>query len=312
VSFVASAPGKVMLTGEYAVLDGGEAVVIAIDRRARAVLGAPTVPSEFLAAAAAVLLRESGPAAAAAIGALHVDTAALRHDGVKLGLGSSAAATVAAVAAALHSIDAFEPARVETIARIAHAEAQARRGAAGSGADIAASARGGAIGFARHRTRALTLPIELELRFAWTRAAADTATLVAAVTDARHATGVRAALAAIAYASAALAAATTAIEAVEAFARAAAATTALAAATGVALVPAAIVALQASLADLGAIAKTTGAGGGDIVVVASAGDVDPAAIDRRLVRAGLVPLTLAVDATGVDIVSDAAKGARSP
>ena len=94
MTWAASAPGKVMLTGEYAVLDGGEAVVIAVDRRAWATLGGPGAPSEFLAAAAAVLAREVGADAAAALGRVTVDTEALRQDGVKLGLGSSAAARV--------------------------------------------------------------------------------------------------------------------------------------------------------------------------------------------------------------------------
>ena len=300
-SWCATAPGKVMLTGEYAVLDGGEAVVIAVDRRARAVIGKATVPSEFLAAAAAVLAREVGAEAAAAIATVRVDTEALRQDGVKLGLGSSAAATVAAIAAALHAVGAFDRTRVATLAALAHAEAQARRGAAGSGADVAASSRGGAIGFTRSHTRALALPRRLQLRFAWTRAAADTATLVAAVTAARDAPGVATAKAAIIAASAAFADATHATDAVDALANAALATAALAAFTGVPLVPPAVAALQRSLVALGAVAKTTGAGGGDIVVIASDAGCDADAIDRAVLDAGLAPLILALDPTGVDI-----------
>ena len=100
---------------------------------------------------------------------------------------------------------------------------------------------------------------------------------------------------------AALAAATSAPDALAAFAAAAAATARLASATAVALVPDAVRALQARLAPLGAVAKTTGAGGGDLVVIAR-----PAALDRNLataalVEAGLCPLSLALDPTGVDI-----------
>lgn len=301
--WVATAPGKVMLTGEYAVLDGGEAVVVAIDRRARARLGEPTAPSEFLAAAAAVLAREVGAEAAAAIGRIHVDTGALRTGAVKLGLGSSAAATVAAVGAALHAAGAFDRARVERIARTAHAEAQARKGAAGSGADVAASARGGAIGFTRERTRALALPPDLRLDFAWTGAAADTATLVAAVTAARANPGVTAALDAIARASAAFAEASTADDALHALTQAGLATAALAAFTAVPLVPPAVAALQRAAAGLGAAVKTTGAGGGDIVVIGSRADADPALVAAAVAAAGLHPLALAVDPAGVDIAA---------
>jgi phosphomevalonate kinase len=35
----ASAPGKLLLAGEYSVLEGGVAVVMAVDRRARARIG---------------------------------------------------------------------------------------------------------------------------------------------------------------------------------------------------------------------------------------------------------------------------------
>ncbi|MBK9032447.1 MAG: hypothetical protein IPL61_14250 [Myxococcales bacterium] len=303
----ATAPGKVMLAGEYAVLDGGVAIMVAVDRRAHAALGAaPAPPSEFLAAAAEVLAAEVGADAAAALARVTVDTEALRQDGVKLGLGSSAAATVAAIGAALHAVARFDRAEVGRLAAAAHARAQGRRGAPGSGADVATSTHGGALAFTRGAVTPLALPADLALDFAWTGAAADTATLVAAVTATRGRPAVEDALAAIARAAADLAAATTAAAALTGFAAAAAATAALAAATDVALVPPAVTALQARLAPLGAVAKTTGAGGGDVVAI-----VRPAALDRNqvtaaIVEAGLWPLALTVDPTGVDITRTAA------
>jgi len=226
---VATAPGKVMLAGEYAVLDGGTAIMIAIDRRAIATVGARRRPgSEFLDAAGEVLASEVGADAADALAHTTVDTDALRQDRVKLGLGSSAAATVAAIGAALGAVDRFDRAHVAALAATAHARAQGKRGAAGSGADIAVSSHGGALAFTRGQVAPLTLPETIALDFAWTGAAADTATLVAAITAARTRTGVDAALIAIAAAAAAIATATDADAALAGFAAAAAATTRLA------------------------------------------------------------------------------------
>jgi phosphomevalonate kinase len=250
-----------------------------------------------------VLGREVGPDAAAAIARIRVDTGALQQGGVKLGLGSSAAATVAAIGAALHVTGGFDPARVAALAAMAHAEAQARRGAAGSGADVAACARGGAIAFTQRMVRALPVPAGLQLDFAWTHSAADTAALVAAVTAVQDQPACAAAFTAIAAAAAVLTgalAADDARNAVRAIAAAATAVQTLADATGVALVPPVVAALQARL-PAGAIAKTTGAGGGDIVVVASTAAVDRKLVAAAIVEAGLSPLALALDPTGVDI-----------
>ena len=54
---------------------------------------------------------------------------------------------------------------------------------------------------------------------------------------------------------------------------------------------------------LGAVAKTTGAGGGDIVLVAAPATIDRATIDAAIRAVGLQPLDLAIDPLGVDIRS---------
>ena len=91
----ASAPGKIMLGGEYAVIDGAEAVLMAVDRRAVAHLeNEPCRLSPFLEAAADAIAREVGGAAAERARRVVVDSEPLRAGDVKLGLGSSAAATV--------------------------------------------------------------------------------------------------------------------------------------------------------------------------------------------------------------------------
>src|SRR5262249_55901793 len=105
----ATAPGKLLLAGEYAVLDGADAVVAAVDRRAVAgLVTAPPPATDLLRAVQHVLAASAGADGAAARAALQVavDSSALAGPtGIKLGLGSSAAACVAAVACALGAAD---------------------------------------------------------------------------------------------------------------------------------------------------------------------------------------------------------------
>lgn len=133
------APGKVLLTGAYAVLDGAPAIVAAVDCYAIA------DGSRIATAPSPEVLALSGDEPAP-----EVDVSAL-HDagGRKLGLGSSAAALVAslgvrALARGEDPCAAAVRARIFGMARDAHARAQ--RG--GSGADIAASVYGGVIEYA--------------------------------------------------------------------------------------------------------------------------------------------------------------------
>jgi phosphomevalonate kinase len=130
---IASAPGKLILTGEYAVLDGAPALVAAIDRRvlARRHTG-PLGSSPFLVAVADAIARRRGaddPAAKAAM-EIVVDSSALYDDATKLGLGSSAAVTVAATALALaagHEPPVIDREEVLAIALAAHGAAQVSR-----------------------------------------------------------------------------------------------------------------------------------------------------------------------------------------
>lgn len=137
-----SAPGKILIAGEYAVLDGGEAVVMAVNRRARAHLGdQPQELSPFLAAAARVVADELGADRADILARVVVDSGELRDDsGAKLGLGSSAAATTAAIALAMPP-----PGDRKLLHRVAHRAHAAAQGGTGSGADVAASVWGGVL-----------------------------------------------------------------------------------------------------------------------------------------------------------------------
>ncbi|HLU65324.1 MAG TPA: hypothetical protein VKZ63_03585 [Kofleriaceae bacterium] len=321
----ASAPGKVMLAGEYAVLAGAPAVVMAVDRRARARIagGAGAALSPFLAAARDALARELGEdsAAARAAATAEVDSTALRDpSGVKLGLGSSAAATVAALAAALAAGDPAAPldrALLHRLAHRAHGDAQAAAGARGSGADVAASVWGGvqridppAAPGAPPRTSPLTLPAGLELVTVWTGAPADTCAMVARV----EALGARApAVRAELYDQIARAAATLvraceegraglALLALGAAARAAGE---LGRAAGAPIATAGHDELDRRAAAAGGVVKPTGAGGGDIALGAFPAGGAAAQFRADAARLGMKVVDLGVDPDGARVESTA-------
>ncbi len=152
----ARAPGKLVLSGAYAVLEGAPAIVTAVDRYA-------------LADCAREAERVTPEVSAALKGrrAPWFDARELRSDHGKLGLGSSAAILVASLgaleleAAGLLN-DAALAARVLPAALAAHASAQQ----GGSGIDVAASALGGTLIATRGselRTEPVALPSGLVL-----------------------------------------------------------------------------------------------------------------------------------------------------
>jgi len=191
----ASAPGKVVLCGEYAVLDGAPAVCMATDRRARVTTtdfqgnwhrvrapGYSSVEGRFIADAATVswlqgadefrivdaVWRTAGWDGKGHL-SIDLDTRAFVDDasGEKIGLGSSAALSVALVAALSESSD------VLATAMQAHSEFQ--RGL-GSGVDIATSATGGLIEYRMDGATVVPLPWPdgLSYRLIWTGKPADT------------------------------------------------------------------------------------------------------------------------------------------
>lgn len=132
----ARAPGKVVLSGAYAVLEGAPAIVTAVERF---VLADSSRRSELVTpeVQAALLPHEVPP---------WFDASELREDGRKLGLGSSAAIASASLFAlerdAAPTLDlAALRQRVFERARGAHRAAQG----GGSGVDVAASTFGGTL-----------------------------------------------------------------------------------------------------------------------------------------------------------------------
>lgn len=182
----ATAPGKALLCGEYAVLDGAPAVVAAVDRRVTASWSPDTVsmPPE-VEATLEVARRSCGDVT----GALTVDTQALRQEASKLGLGSSAAAAAATAGAvfATHGHALSDPRVVRRVFECA-LEGHASIAPQGSGVDVAASTFGGFLGFRRGDptdVERLTLPPGLCIALVWTGQAARTSELVAKVVELR-------------------------------------------------------------------------------------------------------------------------------
>lgn len=180
-----SAPGKALLCGEYAVLDGAPAVVAAVNRRVVATWSdeARSMPPEVVAT-----LERARAKCGHVPGVLHVDVSQLQHDRVKLGLGSSAAAAVAAAGAvfATHGHD-LSDLRVKNEVFACACDGHATVAPQGSGVDIAASTFGGFLRFARLgddvELEALTPPADLAIRLVWTGRAARTSSLVAKVRE---------------------------------------------------------------------------------------------------------------------------------
>ena len=137
------APGKMVLTGAYAVLEGAPAIVIAVDRYAKA------DPSRVAESPSAEVVDALGETPAPSC-----DASALYHDGAKLGLGSSAAVLVASLGAdaAKRGLDPSDPDVRSKIFRRAR-ESHARVQGGGSGVDIAASTYGGVLRYTLHANR---------------------------------------------------------------------------------------------------------------------------------------------------------------
>ncbi len=303
------APGKLVLTGAYAVLEGAPAIVVAVDRLAacdtdRAPWSDP--PRELRCA--------FGTGAAP-----YVDTSALYDGENKLGLGSSAAALVAALAsrhARRFECIASPSVRREIFfeARAAHAEAQG----GGSGIDVAASVWGGALRYRLRRTSrgearpsiaSLALPSELKLAVFFGGTPARTSDLLSAVDTLRvrkpllhrgcmdelHAAAERAA---------------TSLERgrIDSFLLAVQNTrrglARLGLAAEVPIVPPAFAEIAACAAMTGAVFLPSGAGGGDVGVFLGKREPSPELL-ALAARRGMKRIPIGIDREGVRVAASA-------
>ena len=207
-----TAPGKLFLAGEYAVLEGHPGLILTVGVRAtaRAMPGGWTwisgngrqygfTPSRSEGLRWADVRPADGRLVQSLMGQLaaelessaqplrlSVQTHEFTGQGpsgpAKFGLGSSAAAMVALCAVVMEGVRgaAADPAEVESIAAAAHADFQGGRG---SGADISASVSGGFVEYRRldgnGTAEPLTWPEGLGLVPVWTGVSANTVPRVA-------------------------------------------------------------------------------------------------------------------------------------
>lgn len=292
------APGKLVVTGAYAVLEGAPAIVVATSRGA-------------LADGARTALTAT-PEVLAALGddtnAPHYDASSMFIGARKLGLGASAAILVASLAVreAEKGFDLSSPAVRDALfarARAAHSEAQS----GGSGVDIAASVYGGVLRYTLTSRTQVRLPSATHLSVLACPTSARTAELrqqvdtLATSNPVVHAACMRE-LSAIA------ADAASAVERGDhdAFVAAVRCTlrglTRLGTASGAPIVPAGIDELSDLAAAEGAALCVAGAGGGDVAAFVGRAPPSPAFIQRAHAF-GLFPLDLEIDEKGVRTAS---------
>ena len=297
---IAKAPGKLVISGAYAVLEGAPAIVTAVDRYAvadtsrRATFEAPE--------ARAAIAHGSLP---------HVDVSSLRQHGRKLGLGSSAAIVVASLGAVTLADEpqlTNEQLREQVCMRavVAHREAQG----GGSGIDVVTSTFGKtqvcAIVDGELQHNVLTLPDDLCMSVLAANASSSTPRMLSIVRS--WATANQSSRIAYAHLIDALTRASrdaTRATCAQAFVRAIVAQTRLLAElgrrSGAPIVPDALHALfEQALCDEVAV-HPSGAGGGDIVLCIGKRQ----ACDlwtRRLIQNGYEKLTLSINAEGLERV----------
>jgi phosphomevalonate kinase len=179
-----SAPGKIIVAGEYAVLQGAPAICMAVDRRARVSITRSHASTHYVSAPgyiqeeaqfeniaevaddqpllAAVWKRF--PAASRDSLRIEIDTRSFQRGSEKLGIGSSAAAAVA-LTAAFAAISEYDG----DVGAHAYAVHRTLQDGQGSGADVATGYHGGLIEYRMHKSASarLTWPEGLHYALLW-------------------------------------------------------------------------------------------------------------------------------------------------
>lgn len=277
------APGKLFLLGEYAVLHGGVALVAAVDRYVDVTIrtdreGYRTIGASLDQRLPIRVLDVADRAEL--LNRLTVDVSAVFHGETKLGFGSSAASCVAILRAARPDL---EDGAVFALADHIHREHQQGRG---SGADVAAATFGGLLAYrlaaewAEHPwigdpprftiADPMQMPYGIRIEAFWLGEPASSTSLAGKVAQSVHRPDVRATLNSIAAtASMGIQACQTgdASELIAAIDSGEALMERLGDQTGAQIVTDKHRQLKALAAELGFVAKPSGAGGGDFSIV---------------------------------------------
>lgn len=219
-----SAPGKIMLLGEYAVLDGAPALLCAVNRRVEVQFTpqkkqqAQVTSSQFPGHPLQYKLTTDTPTTIAwldtkvkqqlplfttvadfilrnmpstvplppILADFELDSSALFSNRNKIGLGSSAAICVALSAAWYHYLYATMP-NLHNLQQIHHCFQQGQ----GSGADVAACYQGGVMAYLPTtpgfgKVRQLAWPRGLHVEFFWTNVSASTGKMLSQLTKVQH------------------------------------------------------------------------------------------------------------------------------
>jgi phosphomevalonate kinase len=326
----ARAPGKLFLTGEYAVLVGAPALVAAIDRyvRVQMTLGerpgplvveslaegerrtvaepeAGELPDGDVGTVMAALraCRARTPALAGVEATVTVDSRPFLRKTRKLGLGRSAATLVAAVAAFLDAAGDSDRTGALAVALAANALFQDGQG---SGGDVAAAVHGGVVEVTRDaravRVTPRRLPAGLHLVAGWTGESAATVPLLRRfAAAAAEEPAALAALRVVAERAAAAVANDDAAGLAEAVDRSADLLERLGREVGIPIVTPALARLIAAARRVGAVAKPSGAGGGDCGIALADSPAQATAVGAAWEAEGIVPLALGIAPQGVSV-----------
>lgn len=311
-------PGKALIAGEYAVLLPGEpCLVAAVERRLTAVSQRSDV---WNARSGSATWREGNVppeqlrfvvGAIEAVGSrwfpppCRVETSDDLSDGEnKLGLGGSAAATVAAAFAAAEGTDATRD-ELWALCDEVHRRVQ---GGKGSGADVAASVHGGVVRYVREPRSVTPVVVHPDVRIvlAWTGRSVKTAPRLERwnrfVQEKKSEAERFARLSreAVAITERGLAAGDETLLR-DGIGQSRAALHELEAELGVELETPALAAAADAAFRVGACGKLSGAGGGDCAVVLTLGDEGVERVVRALEEAGVMPIPVGLAREGVRV-----------